>query len=381
MTKNLISRSFLIFLIFISILLTGCAISGQGDDTDRTSPGTNVGTDPTTIASPGDTTTVPVPSTEAPTEAPTETQWVIDYEAVKPNEAGKIMVVMFHNFIEKYKEGGDKLYSMETESFRQLLQTLYDKDYSLISLSDYVNNTIDIPAGRIPIIFTFDDGRASQFSLEEAGGVLKLNPNTAVGIMEQFYKEHPDFGLEGSFFISMQLEVFKGAGTVKERLAYLTEMGFEIGNHTLGHTKLSEVTGQEKILYEIGGNVEKLREIMPEYVVDTFSLPFGKYPTEFKELVYEGVYSSVSYKNKAILNVGWDPVPSPINIKFNPLSLNRVTAPGIEPVDCDLTWWLNRLSRGEQYVSDGNPDIFSVPESKRDSVDTTRIDSSRVVFY
>ncbi|MDD4493524.1 MAG: polysaccharide deacetylase family protein [Eubacteriales bacterium] len=373
--KRFLTKSFLIFFVIFSMLISGCNISGKGDisDNSNTNESTIDGTE-----NPGGTA---VETPEGTTEKPQETPWEIDYEAVKPNEAGKIMVIMFHNFIEEYKPGGDKLYSIELESFRQLLQTLYDKDYRLTGLSDYLNNSIDVPAGTIPIIFTFDDGRATQFSLEESDGEFKLNSNTAVGVMEQFYREHPDFGLEGSFFVNLQLDTFKGAGTVSERLAYLAGMGFEIGNHTFGHRNLFEVKGTDGILYEIGGNVSKFAELMPEYTMDTFSLPFGKYPKEFKDLVYEGVYSGISYENRAVLEVGWDPVPSPISTKYNPLALHRVTAPGIEPVDCDLTWWLARLSRAEQYVSDGNPDVFSVPESKLETVDKARIGNKQLITY
>ncbi len=378
--KHFLPRFILSIFIVFSMLISGCNISNQGDISDNTNPGTTEGTkepEPTTVETPDGTTTVPKPTTEIPTE----TTWEIDYDAVKPNEAGKIMVIMFHNFIEEYKAGWDKLYSIELESFRQLLQRLYDLDYRLISLSDYLNNTIDIPMGTIPIIFTFDDGRASQFSLEKIDGEFKLNPNTAVGVMKQFYEEHPDFGLAGSFFISLMAEVFPGAGTVQERLTYLTEMGFEIGNHTIGHRNLSELTNEEGILYEVGGNVSKFAEIMPGHIMDTLSLPFGKYPTQFKDLIYKGVYSEIVYENRAALEVGWDPAPSPISTKYNPLSLHRVSAPGIEPVDCDLTWWLERLSRGEQYVSDGNPNIFSIPEKNLESVDIEKIDSAQLITY
>jgi len=53
-------------------------------------------------------------------------------------------------------------------------------------MSDYLNNNISVPAGCIPIIFTFDDGTSGQFNLVEENGTLKVNKKSAVGIMEEF---------------------------------------------------------------------------------------------------------------------------------------------------------------------------------------------------
>ena len=61
---------------------------------------------------------------------------------------------------------------MTFDAFRELLDTLYVSGYELISLNDYLNGHIDVPAGSIPMIFTFDDGTAGQFSfIKEEWGV------------------------------------------------------------------------------------------------------------------------------------------------------------------------------------------------------------------
>jgi len=62
----------------------------------------------------------------------------------------------------------------------------------------------------------------------------------------------------------------------------------------------------------------------------------------------------VEYEHAAIMEVGWDPAHSPVSKDFNP-SRPQVRASGINPVDCDLAWWLKNLSREEQYISDGDP--------------------------
>lgn len=305
----------------------------------------------------------------------------IDLEAVKPNEAGRIMVVMFHNFIEKY-EKGDKLYTTTFDDFRQLLETLYNADYRLINLNDYLNGHIDVPAGCIPMIFTFDDGTAGQFSLIEENGELKVNPDSAVGIMEEFNRTHPDFGLKGTFFVNLGNQTFGKTGTLEQRLQYLISKGFEIGNHTYSHINLKkEGKTAEIIQKEIGGNQKKMYELIPGYTFTSFSLPYGAPSTDLMEYVIKGEYEGTVYENKAIMEVGWDPAQSPFSVKFDPFSIHRVRSSGIEPVEADLAWWLENMKRSNEFVSDGDPNTVTVPESYADLVDQEKLGGRKLVIY
>ncbi len=305
----------------------------------------------------------------------------IDLELVKPNEAGRIMVVMFHNFIEEYKKG-DKLYTMTFDAFRELLDTLYVSGYRLISLNDYLNRHIDVPAGCIPMIFTFDDGTAGQFSFIEENGELRVNPKSAVGIMEEFSRVCPDFGLEGTFYVNLGNQTFGKTGTLQQRLQYLIDKGFEIGNHTYSHINLkTEAKTAEIIQKEIGGNQKRMYELVPGYAFTTFSLPYGRPSKELVQYVIRGEYEGIAYENKAIMEVGWDPAQSPFSVRFDPLSTHRVRSPGIEPVDQDLNWWLRNMKRSNEFVSDGDPNKVTVPESYADLVDQDRLGGRELVIY
>lgn len=299
---------------------------------------------------------------------------------IKPNENGKIMVVMFHNFIQEYTSG-DKEYTTTFGDFRKLLEDLYDRDYRLISLKDMLDNNISVPAGCIPIVFTFDDGTSGQFNLVEKDGELVAGSNSAVGIMEEFNKTHPDFGLKGTFYVNLGLSTFRGEGTLEQRLKYLIDKGFEIGNHTFTHVHLNEIRSSEIIQKEIGGNQKKMYELIPGYTMMSFSLPYGQPAKELVQYVAKGKWEGVEYENLGIMEVGWDPSVSPISKRFNPLSIHRVRASGIKPVDMDLGWWLDNMSRGEQYISDGNPDTVTVPESKKDDVDPEKLGDKKLVTY
>lgn len=304
----------------------------------------------------------------------------IDVNTVKPNEAGRVMVVMFHNFIKKY-EKGDKLYTTTFDAFRELLDTLYTSGYRLISLNDYLNGNIDTPAGYIPMVFTFDDGTAGQFNLIDENGTFKANPESAVGIMEEFSRTHPDFGTKGTFFVNLGDKTFSGAGTSDQRLKYLIDEGFEIGNHTYSHINLKETVSADKIQQEIGENQKKMYELIPGYAFTTFSLPYGAPSKDLTQYVLKGEYEGVAYENKALMEVGWDPNQSPFSTKFNPLSVHRVRASGIIPQDADLAWWMKSIKRSNEYVSDGNTSTVTVPESYKDIVDTSKLGSRKLITY
>ena len=307
---------------------------------------------------------------------------VLDYSNVKPDESGQIMVVMFHNFVETY-QSGDKAYTTTFSEFEKLLQDLYDRKYRLISLTDMLNNNIDVPAGCIPMVFTFDDGTVGEFNLIEKEGTLIANPRSAVGIMEAFNKKYPDFGLNGTFFVNLGVKTtFKGAGTMSERLKYLIDKGFEIGNHTKTHVSLPGVKTIQKMLEEVGGNQKLMNEYVPGYAFNSFSLPFGSASKNLKEYVIQGNYEGTEYKHSAIMLVGANPAPSPVSIKFDSLAIPRVRATGITKVECDLAWWLDALSKGNsQYVSDGDANSITVPQQKKQNVDMAKLNGKQLVTY
>ncbi len=361
-------KAVLVLMISVCIVLSGCA-GGSNSKIVKNSTGTKV------QENKGSATSTPVPK-NTPTPLPQ-----IDLKTVKPNEAGKIMVVMFHNFVETYKGKSGGEYTTTFNEFRKLLGDLYDKGYRLVNLNDYLKNNISVSAGHIPMVFTFDDGTPGQFNLVDEGGKLVAERNSAVGIMEEFNKSHPDFGLKGTFYVNLGDNTFTGKGTLAERLKYLVDKGFEIGNHTYTHINLKLTKSAEKIQQEIGGNQKRMQELVPGYEMTTFSLPFGQPSKDLQEYVVKGSYERIQYKHNAIMEVGANPAQSPVSKYFKPLSTARVRSTGIRPVQCDLDWWLKNMSKKEQYVSDGNPGTVTVPKEKEENVDKSRLGEKKLVVY
>ncbi|MCL2741351.1 MAG: polysaccharide deacetylase [Oscillospiraceae bacterium] len=302
----------------------------------------------------------------------------IDLEAVKPNESGFIMVVMFHKFAESFTptQADPGEYIMTFDAFRDLLHTLYDRDYRLISMSDYLNNHIDVPAGCVPIVFTFDDATSSQFSLIRNGeGELEVDPNTAVGILLEFNETHPDFGVKGLISVCMKMGIFSGIGTVTEKLAILTGLGFEIGNHTTNHTVLSGVNDKAVLQQLLGENQAMVNDALGSYDMEVFTLPQGAMPPrDIREYLYKGWYETTSYEHKGVLLVGADPARPPGHVDYS-REIPRVRASGVKLVDYDLTYYLDLLLRSSEYVSDGDPYTVTVPANKADKMDPDVIEA------
>ena len=126
----------------------------------------------------------------------------IDYEALGVNELGQVMVLM-HQIGEEEAE-----WVRTPENFRKDLETLYAAGYRLIALNDLLDGNITVPAGTTPVVLTFDDGTIGHFRYIEQDGQTVIDPDCAVGILEQFAAEHPDFGQAATFFIMYEASIF-----------------------------------------------------------------------------------------------------------------------------------------------------------------------------
>lgn len=248
---------------------------------------------------------------------------------------------MYHKFAEKESDEWTRSY----ENFYNDLKYLYDHNYRTISLNDYINNNIKVPIGCTPIVFTFDDGTRGQFNLiKDEEGNLIANPNSAVGVMERFYSEYPEFGLNGTFFIN-STSFFTGEGTNSERLNYLINKGFEIGNHTSTHVNFSKASIEE-IQKEVGNVANLVSTLTDGYEISALALPYGISSKEYKSYIAKGIYENKSYENKAILLVGSNPALAPTNENINLLALPRVRARGgNKAVDFDLYYWLDKMEK------------------------------------
>ncbi|HEX8833855.1 MAG TPA: hypothetical protein VF719_06625, partial [Abditibacteriaceae bacterium] len=158
----------------------------------------------------------------------------------KPNEAGAIMVLMYHRIAGDEKSND---LNRPPAEFRKDLETLHAKGYYPVNAWDIVANKMDVPAGKTPVAITFDDALPTQFKLiQNSKGETKIDPNCAVGIMETFSKAHPDWPTRATFFVlpkkGKNSDPFGQSESVALKFEYLVSKGYEIANHTATHTSM-----------------------------------------------------------------------------------------------------------------------------------------------
>lgn len=294
---------------------------------------------------------------------------------VKPNELGQVMILMYHGIGNKEDE-----WTRTPENFRKDLEILYKKGYRLIGLRDLLDSNIDIPAGYTPVVITFDDGRKGQFKLVEKDGKLEVDKNSAVGILEDFYKEHPDFGFKATFFIYYPVP-FEQKEYIEYKLKYLADKGFEIGNHTYNHDSLSKLDS-EGIQKTLALNVFNTQKYLKDYSVDVLALPYGIMPRGIlANYVVSGEWNGVKYHNRAILLVGANPAYSPYDKRFNPYKLPRIRASEINTSKLGLYDWLKYFDEHPEmrYISDGDPNTITIPENLKDKL--ISLNGKKIVVY
>jgi peptidoglycan/xylan/chitin deacetylase (PgdA/CDA1 family) len=297
--------------------------------------------------------------------------------SLKPNEAGKIMVLMYHGIGNKESD-----WVRTVENFKKDLEVLYEKGYRPISLRDFVNNNIDIEAGYTPIVITFDDGLRNNFNIIEEDGEKIIDPNCAVGILEEFHRNHSDFPITATFFI-FGTNPFRQKELVEYKLNYLIENGYDVGNHTYQHDNFTRL-GPEGIQEAIGKNVAFLNGILKDYSIDTLALPYGSRPKrEYYKYLQRGAYENIEYENIAILDVGSNPSVSPIDKRFNPYAIPRVRASEMNVKNVGMYNWLEYFDKNPEarFISDGNPDIVTVPKKYEGRVDKERIKDKYLYIY
>jgi peptidoglycan/xylan/chitin deacetylase (PgdA/CDA1 family) len=282
---------------------------------------------------------------------------------IKANEAGKVMILMYHVI------GADKEsdWAQTTANFRRDLQMFYDQGYSLISLKDFVNNNISTPAGKTPLVLTFDDGTVGHCRyIETEDGTKMIDPECVVGILLDFGRQHPDFGHTATFYVNND-PPFSQKGW-QDKLRELVELGFDIGNHTITHAKLNKLSA-EGVQKELAGIPKLVEETVPGYKVTSLALPYGLSPQEY-HLAVQGSSDGYAYEHQAVLKVGANPALSPVVEGFDPTRLPRVMASTVE-----LEKWLAYFQKnpGQRYISDGNPQTIAIPAEKEEILDQCKL--------
>ncbi|HHX41061.1 MAG TPA: polysaccharide deacetylase family protein [Armatimonadetes bacterium] len=293
-----------------------------------------------------------------------------------PNELGRVPVLEYH--VIGPKEGR---WARTPEAFRKDLETLYAHGFRAVSLRDYVTGHINLPRGASPVVFTFDDATEGQFRYLEKDGKLVIDPDCAVGILEEFSRKHPDFGFEATFYVLPE-SAFGQPQYRKQKLQYLAEKGLEIGNHTWSHHALKRLSN-EKVQEELARPQQAIGEVVPNFRFFSLALPLGISPKE-KSLASKGAWNGITYEHQAVLLVGSVPAPSPYDKDFNPRAIQRVQAtdwPEVKPFQLSAQIKTLVETENRRYVSDGDPNTIAVPAALKDDLAPDKTQGKEVKIY
>lgn len=300
-----------------------------------------------------------------------------DYKEYKVDELGEVPIMMYHGIHNKKNSdtqyiGGnvDKSgYQRTVEAFINDLEFYYKNGYRMIRLTDFVDGSIDVELGKSPIILTFDDGLSNNMrvtGLDEKGNII-IDPNCAVGILEQFKEKYPDYNVTATFFINGGL--FEQEEYNEKILTWLIENGYDIGNHTYSHVDFTKVdlnTTQK----EVGSMYELLDKFIPGKYVNIIALPFGSpYSLDHENMnyIFNSNYNEKEYITKAALRVGWKAESSPFSIDFNSKFLKRIRAYDNEGKDFDIKMNFELLENN-RYISDGDVDKIVIPANRFEKI-------------
>lgn len=309
------------------------------------------------------------------------------YQDSHVDELGFVPIMMYHGIYNKkdseteYTGGNVDYdgYQRTSESFKRDLETFYQEGYYIIPLKDYIKGEINVPLGKSPMILTFDDGFANNMQvIGKENGKIQIDPNSAVGIMEEFKKKHPDYPVTATFFLNAPL--FRQSDYEEEIFDYMIEHGYDIGNHTYSHPDFTELTYEEAV-EEVGSMYQILEEKLKDHYVHIIALPYGSpYDKDHENFpaILSGNYNGFEYHTDAMLQVGWESNFSPYSKNFEPQFMKRIRAYDNNGEGYDIEMNLERL-KNTRFISDGDSNQITI--KKEDMEYLNENTSRKIVTY
>jgi len=288
------------------------------------------------------------------------------------NEFGLIPVLEYHKI-----GTPESRWTRTPANFRKDLALLRSAGFYPINLADLAAGAIEVPAGKTPVVLTFDDSSPGQFRVLDDGSV---DPDSAVGIMQQAVKSG-GWASKASFYVLLDVHpgdtiIFGQPDAQAQKLRDLVSWGYEVGSHTVTHLNLKKASLKEsrKQLAVSAATIEKY--VGGGYKVRSLSVPFGAYPKD-DSLLASGEYEGMTYAYKAALKVGGGSTPSPFTAAFRPLHIPRIQVTGSALQDMVDEFTSNPELR---YVSDGDPAAISAPKVLAEKLGEPLPDQGRPVI-
>ena len=292
--------------LFLALLLTLSLTACGG--TAQPNPPAQTGDDASQTETP-DTAPEPAEEPEEPQQepyvisSPTVDRGTVDGVTYVPWD-GVVEHLFFHPIVaypelafdgDSQADGIDD-WMVTVDEYDKILQSVYDQGYVLVDINDVwsestdangqpvmIRNTLYIPEGKKPLIFSYDDvnyydymlkdgftyklilgedGLIWSYGLDPQGNEVISQDLDAVTILDKFVREHPDFspfGAKGSLSLTgyqgilgyrtntdtkvwndeLEANRLKECEAVKPIIAELKRTGWTFGSHTWGHINLA----------------------------------------------------------------------------------------------------------------------------------------------
>lgn len=280
-------------------------------------------------------------------------------KAVSANELGQVPILMIHRVMAKPQVSLDR----STKELYDEFTGMAKQGYVPVTAAEFVAGKINIPAGKHPVVLTFDDGSITHADFDGAGNP---KPDTAIAVIQRVAKENPGFRPVATFFVNRD-PFYGGSKPGIETMRWLIRNGFEVANHTTNHKDMRKMTKAE-VAKEIGTD-EKMIEDATGKPATTFAFPFGSLSTAHLDWAQHGS-KPVKWDFTGMFLAGWKPSDSPYASSFDARQIPRIRdKEKIKEDDCKQycsTAWLEWLGKNpdKRYTSDGNPATIAFPQDK-----------------
>jgi hypothetical protein len=175
-----------------------------------------------------------------------------------------IVILTYHQFAANIAKHSTGL-KVRFEDFEHQLNQIYDAGFSMVPMEDWLSGKLIVPEGRRPLILSLDDLYFNnQIRLDENG-----NPrlDTGLGILWDFYQQHPDFGYSAALFVNLGNKLYANPDDpgwemeLARTIAWGMDHDLMPYNHFYTHPRLDWSNGSQ-ILWEAEQNDKYLRELL-----------------------------------------------------------------------------------------------------------------------
>ncbi|MCB9100123.1 MAG: hypothetical protein H6632_11315 [Anaerolineales bacterium] len=287
-----------------------------------------------------------------------------------PNEQGEIMILRYRDFghtnsaaqrsLAGFRQDLGQLraagfypvnlrdLALGQAKYQQDLAKLADEGWPTFQSDELLTQHLNgVPAGKRPVVLTFDGSHESQYRLLPNGDI---DPNTAMGVLNEFHQQHPaDWPLRATFFVQPETtqpayKLFGQPELAEQKLQTIIEAGMEVGLYLPEMPEADYRATRRRLSGEV-----TLEALLPGYEIDSLAVEnVDQAPAV--SLLQMGAFNGRRYDYPLITIVTDAPTPSPRSAQFT-----RHRIPRINVAADTVTTWLDHYANtpDRYFVSAG----------------------------